>query len=254
MDRYEVQVKFPEIGREGQARLSSSRVALVGVGGLGSFIAQQMVRAGVGFLRIIDFDRVDVSNLQRQVLYTESDVGVKKVEAAAHHLQQINSEVVIESIDDRLTANNVSEYLDDVDLIMDGLDNYEARFIINDFAKKRGKDYIFGSVAGSYGMSRVFLSEDNVCLRDVVGDVDLSQAPTAATGGLITPILAVVTGFMVAEAFKLLVGKRASVERRLLLVDLWLNQWERIAVSKRPFCPVCDGREYPSLRGLEHED
>jgi adenylyltransferase/sulfurtransferase len=248
-DRYKVQETFHHIGREGQQRLSQAKAVVVGVGGLGSFLCQYLVRSGVGHLRIIDFDEVDISNLQRQILYDEGDLGESKVKRAFQHLKSINSEVEIEPVDEKVTSKNAEQLLTGFDLVLDGSDNYKARFLMNDVAKKYKIPFIFGSVAGAYGMSKVFLPDEPICLRDVVGNVSLDQAPTAATGGLINPILGVVTGFMAAEALKILTGNIPMVERRLMIFDLWQNQWSQLQVSSDPNCVVCQGKSYPALEG-----
>jgi len=162
-ERYVVQKKFPPLGVEGQKLLRKSSVVLVGVGGLGTFIAQYLVRAGVGRLRLIDFDVVELSNLQRQILYDEGDVGKSKVHCAYTHLRRINSEVTLEPVEDKLTGQNAESLLTGFDVIMDGTDNYQARFVMNDVAKKNGIPFAFGSVAGAYGMSKMFLPDEKIC-------------------------------------------------------------------------------------------
>lgn len=246
--RYEVQEKFPSVGVEGQKLLRKSSVVLVGVGGLGSFLAQYLVRAGVGRFRFVDFDVVELSNLQRQVLYDEGDVGKSKVECAHQHLRRINSEVNLEPLEEKLTPQNAERLLTGFDVILDGTDNFKARFIMNDVAKKNRIPFAFGSVAGAYGMSKIFLPDERVCLRDVVGDsLDVSNAPTAATGGLISPILGVVTAFMATETIKVLTGALDRVERRLMVFDLWQSQWSQLEIAENPQCPVCSGERYPAL-------
>lgn len=248
--RYEVQEKFPPVGVEGQKLLKGSNVVLVGVGGLGCFLAQYLVRAGVGRFRFVDFDVVELSNLQRQVLYDEGDVGKSKVECAHQHLRRINSEVNLEPLEEKLTPQNAERLLTGFDVILDGTDNFKARFIMNDVAKKNHIPFAFGSVAGAYGMSKIFLPDERVCLRDVVGDsLDVSNAPTAATGGLISPILGVVTAFMATETIKVLTGALDRVERRLMVFDLWQSQWSQLEIAENPQCPVCSGKRYPALEG-----
>jgi len=143
-----------------------------------------------------------------------------------------------------------SQLLTGFDVIMDGTDNYQARFVMNDVAKKNGIPFAFGSVAGAYGMSKMFLPDEKICLRDVVGDsLDVSNAPTAATGGLISPILGVVTAFMAAETIKVLTGASDKVERRLMVFDLWQNQWSQLYIAENPQCEVCSGKTLSSVRG-----
>lgn len=252
LGRYDVQSKFPPIGEEGQAKLAHARVVVVGVGGLGSFLLQYFVRSGVGLLRFVDFDKVELSNLQRQILYDEGDVGKAKVESAYTHLKAINSIVELDPVQDKLTGQNAEDVLSGFDVIVDGSDNYEVRFVMNDFAKKHGIPFVFGSVAGAYGMAKVFLPEEPLCLRDVVGNIDLAGAPTASSGGLISPILGVITGFMAAETIKLLVGAVDNVEKKLFVADLWQNQWAKINVVSDPGCVVCQGKYYPALEDSNH--
>ena len=249
--RYARQVIFPAIGIDGQARLARSRVCLIGVGALGSHIADLLVRAGVGYLRLVDRDVPELTNLQRQSLYQESDLdaGVPKAIAAARRLADANSEVEIDPRVTDVNQANIEDLITGVDLVVDGSDNFELRYLLNDACLKLGRPWVYGGVIGSYGMTMTILPGETPCLRCVFPDPPApGEAPTCDTAGVIGPAVAVVAGIQAAETLKLAVGADDARNRDLIAVDVWDLSFDRIAVGdRRPDCPACGLHEYTFL-------
>jgi adenylyltransferase/sulfurtransferase len=213
------------------------------------------VRSGVGFTRIVDRDFLELNNLQRQVLYDEQDIadGLPKAIAAANKLRQINSEVVVEPVVADLTHNNIAALADDVDVIVDGTDNFATRFLINDFAVKHGKPWIYGGCIGAEGQSMTILPGETACLACLMADMPPpGTTPTCDTAGILAPIVNVVASIEAAEALKILSGNRAATSRRLTIVDLWDCQMRRVDLSQlreSGDCVVCKRREFHWLAG-----
>lgn len=247
-ERYSRQVRFSPIGPEGQARISASRVALIGAGALGSVAAELLTRAGIGFLRIIDRDFVDLSNLQRQSLYDEEDVrlNLPKAPAAAAKLRRINSRVQIEPLVDDVNPANVEDYIRDVDLVLDALDNFETRFVLNDACFKHTRTWIYAAAVGSYGLMMPIMPGKSPCLRCMIGSLPApGTSPTCDTAGVIAPITHIVASMQVAEALKLLCGTHQPTAFRLVTYDVWTHAFRRTELSTDPMrtCPVCsEGR------------
>ena len=253
-DRYSRQVRFAPLGPEGQARLAGARVAVIGCGALGSVVAMTLVRAGVGFVRIIDRDVPELSNLPRQVLFDEADVvaGVPKAAAAAAHLRGINSAAEIEPVIADLTPANAATLLGGVDVIVDGTDNFEARFIVNEFACRHGIPWVYGGAIGSEGRVMVVLPGKTACLRCLIPDPPAPGVmPTCDTAGIIGPTAVVVGAIEAAEAIKLIVGANDSLGNRLLACDLWDGAWRSIDLSAlaEQGCPTCRSGDFPWLDG-----
>lgn len=250
-DRYSRQALFPEIGPGGQARIRQTRVCLIGVGALGTHIADALVRAGVGFLRIADRDVPELSNLQRQVLFDERDLesGLPKAALGARRLTAINSEVEVEPLAIDVNQTNIESLIHDVDLVVDGSDNFEVRYLINDACIKHGKPWVYAGVIGSYGMSMTIIPGQTACLRCVFPDPPPpGDAPTCDTAGVIGPAVAVIAGFQAAEALKLAVGATTEINRGLLAVDVWNLRLDRIPIGEaNPDCPACARREFAFL-------
>ncbi|TYP71201.1 ThiF family adenylyltransferase [Paenibacillus methanolicus] len=250
--RYARQMRYAPIGPDGQALLGASRAAIVGLGALGSVAAQHLARAGVGFLRLVDRDVLEWSNLQRQVLYTEDDVArmLPKAEAAAARLQAVNSSIVLEPVIADVTGLNAEALLGDVDVIIDGSDNFSVRYLINDVSLKHGIPWIYGGVVGATGMTMNFHPGETPCFRclfpapPATGAVD-----TCDTAGVLAPAVDVVASLQAAEALKLLSGNRAAMRGTLLQLDLWYHQWMPLQVggSRRDDCPACAQRQYDYL-------
>ena len=253
-DRYSRQVRFAPLGADGQTRLAAARVAIVGCGALGSVVAMTLVRAGVGFLRIIDRDVPELSNLPRQVLFDEADVaaGVPKAAAAAAHLRRINSATKIEPVVADLTPASAAALLGGVDLIVDGTDNFEARFLINEFSCRHGIPWIYGGAIGAEGRVMTVLPGKTACLRCLIPEPPAPGVmPTCDTAGIIGPAAVVVGAIEAAEAIKLLVGATDRLGNRLLACDLWEGVWRSIDLSSlaEHGCATCRLGDFPWLEG-----
>lgn len=258
LERYSRQMRFPGLGKAGQEKLLSGRVTLCGCGALGTVLANTLVRAGVGFVRIIDRDFVEPSNLQRQVLFDEGDVAgnLPKAEAAATKLRQINSSVTIEPVVADINRTNIEDFCDGADLILDGSDNFEVRYLINDVAVKTGKPWVYGGAVGSQGMTMTIIPGEAPCLRCVF---EAAPAPgetgTCETAGVLAPAVNIVASYQATEAIKLLSGNRAAVNRELLILDVWENTNRRVKVAplagRKGECPCCAKRKFEWLDG-EH--
>jgi len=256
LDRYSRQMRFPGIGKAGQQKLLASRVTLCGCGALGTVLANVLVRAGVGFVRVVDRDFVEPSNLQRQVLFDESDVAnnLPKAEAAAVKLRQINSSVAVEPVVADIDRTNIEDLCRDADLILDGSDNFEVRYLINDVAVKLGKPWVYGGAVGSQGMSMTIIPGETPCLRCVFeaapnpGDVG-----TCETAGVLAPTVNIVASYQATEGLKLLSGNKDAVSRDLLIVDVWENTNRRVKVAplkgRKGECPCCAKRTFEWLGG-----
>jgi adenylyltransferase/sulfurtransferase len=254
-ERYSRQVRFAGLGEEGQRRLMASRVTLVGCGALGTVLANSLVRAGVGHLRLIDRDFIETNNLQRQILFDEDDVAASlpKAEAAARKLRRINSTVEIEPVVVDVDRTNILELAGDADVILDGSDNFEVRYIINDAAVKLNKPWVYGGCIGSYGQSMTIIPGETPCLRCVFEAApNPGEAGTCETAGVLGPIVNIVASIQAAEALKLLAGKRETVNRELLYVDVWDNTTRRIKIAGllgKVDCPCCQRNKLEWLDG-----
>ena len=250
--RYSRQVRFAPLGAEGQARLAAGRVAVVGCGALGSVVALALVRAGVGHVRIIDRDVPELSNLPRQVLFDEADVaaGLPKAVAAANALARINSAVALEPIVADLTAANALDLLAGVDVIVDGTDNFEARFLVNEVACRHRIPWVHGGAIGAEGRVLAIVPGQTACLRCLIPDPPAPGAvPTCETAGIIGPAALVVGAVEAAEAMKLIVGGTAA--GRMLVCDLWDSLWRTVDLTPLAAagCPTCRSGDMPWLDG-----
>jgi adenylyltransferase/sulfurtransferase len=255
LERYSRQMRFPGVGEEGQRRLLAGRVTLCGCGALGTVLASTLVRAGVGFLRLIDRDFIETNNLQRQVLFDEQDIAdnLPKAEAAARKLRAVNSGVRVEPVVTDVDRTNVLDLVADADLILDGTDNFEVRYLINDAAVKLGKPWVYGGCIGSHGQTMTVLPGETPCLRCVF---EAAPAPgemgTCETAGVLGPAVAIVASFQAAEAIKILTGHPEQVNRDLLYVDVWDNVQRRIKIAPllgKVDCPCCRQRRFEWLEG-----
>lgn len=250
--RYSRQLLFTPIGEEGQTRLIQARVAVVGMGALGTVLANHMVRAGVGYVRIIDRDFVEESNLQRQMLYEESDAAESKpkAEAAKERLQRINSLVRIEAHVADLNPSNAEELLGDVDLVLDGSDNFSVRFLVNDVCVKHRIPWIYGGAVSSRGVVMPVLPGETPCLRCMFGNVpEQGTAETCDTAGVIGPIIHIVASYQATEALKLLTGNTDRINRGMQHFDIWNNHYGSVDISggRQPDCPCCGQGRYEFL-------
>ncbi len=253
-DRFSRQTRFAPLGSEGQAKLAAARVAIVGCGALGSASALALARAGVGFLRLIDRDVPELSNLPRQVLFDEADVaaGLPKAVAAAAHLARIDTTLTVEPVCADLTADNASTLLRGVDLVVDGTDNFEARFLINEVCCREEMPWVHGGAIGAEGRVLAIRPGVTACLRCLVPDPPPpGTLPTCDTAGIIGPAALVVGAVQAAEALKMLVGATDRSSGRLLVCDLWDNIWRTVDLSllAATGCPTCRDGDYPWLEG-----
>lgn len=251
--RYSRQILFAPIGREGQVRLANARVAIVGMGALGTVLANHMVRSGVGFVRFIDRDFVEPSNLQRQMLYDEEDAlqHLPKAMAAYDKLSRINSGITLEPIVADLTPYNAEEYLADVDLVLDATDNFQVRYLINDVCVKHTISWIYGGAVGSKGMFTAIRPGVTPCLRCLFPEpLKAGDAPTCDTAGVIGPLIHIIASYQATEALKILVKSEEAYNPNLEHFDIWANEHSQMRVGKmrRPDCPTCQKREFPYLQ------
>jgi adenylyltransferase/sulfurtransferase len=248
-DRYSRQTLFAGIGADGQRRLAQASVAIIGCGAMGSALANNLARAGVGRLRVIDRDFVEINNLQRQTLYSEADAAsaTPKAIAAAMRLRAVNSDIVVEPVVSDFTAENALDLLEGVDLALDGTDNFEARYLLNDACLKLGLPWIYNGVIAAYGVTMTVLPHDTACLRCAFPERPLpGTTPTCDTAGILNGIVAAIGGVSATEALKLLVGSD-RLARGLYWLDLWENVSERIELPRQEQCPACGLGEYEYL-------
>ncbi|MFN0277900.1 MAG: ThiF family adenylyltransferase [Pyrinomonadaceae bacterium] len=256
-ERYSRQILFREIGKAGQERLLNSRVLLVGCGALGASHAEMLARAGVGHLRIVDRDFVEFTNLQRQTLFKESDAAERlpKAIAAQNRIEEINSEVNVEAIIADVNHSNVESLIAGCDLVLDGADNFQIRYLLNDACVKINKTWIYGAAVSSYGTTMTIIPGETPCLRCIFDEMpDAGSSPTCDTAGVIMPIIATVSATQVSEALKLLVGDYASLHRSLMQFDLWANDRQRIKLGEpNPDCKCCGQKIFEFLDAESQE-
>lgn len=254
-DRYVRQIRYAPIGEEGQRRLLASRVLLCGCGALGSVLANTLARAGVGHLRIVDRDFLELNNLQRQVLYDEADVAaaVPKAIAAAEKLRRINSQIEIEPIVADVDHTNIAKLSECADLLLDGTDNFETRFLLNDAAAKFCIPWVYGGCIGAEGQTMTILPGETPCLRCLMAESPPpGTTPTCDTAGILGGIVNVVASIQAVEAIKILTGQTGAVSRALTVIDLWDNRIRQVrldSLRENNNCPTCTGAELPWLDG-----
>ncbi len=240
--RYSRQILFTPIGPGGQDALGLARVAIVGLGALGTVLSTQLARAGVGYLRLIDRDIIEQSNLQRQTLYDEADArdALPKAAAARDKLLRANSSVKIDAVIADVTWRNAEELLGDVDVILDGTDNFQIRYLINDVAVKRRIAWAYGGAVSSYGTAAFLRPGETPCLVCLFGPDQGGGHDTCDTVGVIAPIVSVIASYQVAETQKYLTGHTERMAPGLLTVDVWNNEWRTIGFPPRDGdCPCC---------------
>jgi len=252
-ERYSRQILFPGLGEAGQERLLRAHAAIVGCGALGSFQAAALARAGVGRVTVIDRDYVETSNLQRQWLFEESDAegALPKAVAAERRLSRINSSVEARGVVADVTPANIAGLLDGAELILDGTDNFETRYLLNDFALSRGIPWIYGAAVGSYGLTMPVIPGRTCCLRCVYPDPPAGAQPTCETAGVLNSITAVIAALQTADAIRILAGRAECLRPRITTVDVWDGGVRQIAQPEPdPACPACGAREFVYLEGL----
>jgi len=251
-DRYSRQVLFAEIGSEGQKQLSRSRVVIVGCGATGSGLASSLARSGVGMLRILDRDYVEPSNLQRQSLFDENDAreSLPKAVAATRQIARFNSQILVEPQVADLTPANVENLLGGVDLILDGTDNFETRYLVNDYAVKNSVAWVYAAAVGSYAATLNILPGETACLACVFPDPPRGTVETCETVGVLNSAVNLVASIAAAEALKFLVGARSKMRRTLLSFDVWNNERAEVSATRpRPGCRACGERNFVHLLG-----
>ena len=236
---YSRQIVMKEIGEHGQDRLMSSRVAVVGIGGLGSASSMYLALAGVGFLRLIDQDTVEAHNLHRQSLFSVNDLRRPKVEAAADRIQRIAPRVKVEPVAENLRNSNVTELLRDVDVIVDGLDNMMTRYVVNSACVSLRKPYVYGAAIAMEGNVSVFKPPETPCLRCITPGVEDATLPTCETRGVLGPVPGAVGAIQAVETIKLLVGMDGILKGKLLTCDFRNMDFYTIQVARRQDCEVC---------------
>jgi len=253
--RYSRHLILPEVGMAGQKKLRAASVLIIGAGGLGCPIALYLTAAGIGRLGLVDFDVVDRTNLQRQVLYGESVVGVPKVEAATERLKDLNPDVEIETYPVRLTSENALQIMNDYDIIVDGTDNFPTRYLTNDAAVILGKPYIYGSIFRFEGQVSVFLShpfngfERGPCYRCLFpAPPPPGAVPSCAEGGVLGVLPGVVGTIQALEAIKLILGIGEPLIGKMMLIDTLRMEFRTVKIRRNPQCPVCGDK--PTIREL----
>jgi molybdopterin/thiamine biosynthesis adenylyltransferase len=253
-ERYSRQILFPGIGAKGQQQLAAARVAIVGCGATGSAIASLLARAGVGKLRIIDRDYVEASNLQRQSLFDERDASesLPKAVAAARKIASFNSDIEVEAGVEDVVPANIEGLLEGMDVILDGTDNFETRYLINDYAVKASVPWIYAAAVGSYGVTLNVVPGKTACLVCLFPDTPRGMVETCETSGILNTAVNVVASVAASEALKLLLGGAALEHLRTTLwsFDVWTNDHAEIAAGKpRAGCRACEGRDFVHLAG-----
>ena len=251
-ERYSRQILFPGIQEQGQGRLLRSHAAIVGCGALGSMQAAALARAGVARLTIVDRDYVEASNLQRQWLFEEADAAaaLPKAVAAAQRLAAINSGVSVEPVVADLTPSNIAELLQDAAVILDGVDNFETRYLINDYCVSRGIPWIYGAAVGSYGLTMPVIPGRTGCFRCVYPEPPAGVQPTCETAGVLNAVTAAIASLQAACALKILCGQSDSVAARITTMDVWEGTTRQIDLPPAdPDCPACGRRDFEYLNG-----
>jgi molybdopterin-synthase adenylyltransferase len=255
--RYSRQILFQPIGKSGQEKLLNSCVLLVGCGALGASHAEMLARAGVGKLRIVDRDFVEFTNLQRQTLYRESDAieRLPKAIAAKKRMAEINSGIEVEAVVADVNQNNIESLINDCDLVLDGTDNFQVRYLVNDACVKLNKIWIYGAAVSSYGTTMTIIPNQTPCLRCIFEEIpEAGSAPTCDTAGVIMPIISTISAVQVTETLKILTGNIDKLHRSLLQFDVWQSDWRKIKL-REPLadCVCCGERKFEFLENENRE-
>ena len=250
-EKYSRQILFAGIGEEGQKRLLASSAVVVGCGAIGAAAANLLARAGVGRLRVVDRDFVEPTNLQRQTLFDEADArdALPKAVAAERKLRGVNSAVGVEGVVADVGPRNAEELLNGFDVILDGTDNFETRFLINDLAVKAGRPWIYAAAVASYGVTMTIRPGLTACLACLIEGGAPGLEETCDTVGVLGPIVNLIASLEVAEAMKLLAGREEALHGRLQSCDVWNGRMQSVRVKRNPACRVCAGREFRYLAG-----
>ena len=252
LDRYSRQTLFAPIGKQGQERLQAASATIIGCGALGTVLANNLCRAGVGRLVVADRDYVETSNLQRQILFDEEDVTrhLPKAIAASEKLRKINSDVRVEALVEDINADGIESLVRESDIVLDATDNFETRYLLNDVCIKNHRPWIYSGVIASYGVTMNILPEDTPCLRCVFPEMPLpGTTPTCDTAGVLNGIVGAITGIASTEALKILLASEKT-SRAMVWMDVWENTFERIELPRQPDCPTCGQHSYEFLDSL----
>jgi len=250
-ERFSRQIRFAPFGPAGQEHLSAATAVIVGCGALGTVQASLLARAGTGTIHLIDRDYVEESNLQRQLLYTEADAreGMPKAEAARRHLLEANSGIRVEAHVLDLNPENADDLLSDADVILDGTDNFETRFLVNDYSVREGIPWIYGAAVGSYGIAMPIIPNSS-CFRCVYPEPPAGLQPTCETAGVLGPVTSLIASLQAMEAIKILSGRTESVRRKIFTADLWHGPIRETSMPPRdPVCACCGRRNFAWLNG-----
>jgi adenylyltransferase/sulfurtransferase len=257
-ERYSRQTLFEGIGEEGQARLARSKAVIIGCGALGAVQAETLARAGVGRLVLVDRDFVEESNLQRQIMFEESDAldRLPKAIAGAKRIARVNSDIQVEPLVTDVNFETVEEIIGDADVVLDGTDNFETRFLVNDACIKSKTPWIYGAAVGSYGLTMT-IPVGSPCLGCVLEAMpEPGSGPTCDTAGVILPIITTIASIQSAEALKLLTGRMDKLHRSLIRIEVWNFELNRLDLSEfesRERCPACSRGEFKFLRGSSRQ-
>lgn len=252
LDRYSRQTLFRPIGKEGQEQLRASSVTIIGCGALGTVLANNLCRAGVGRILIADRDYIEINNLQRQILFDEDDIArhVPKAIAAAERLRRINSEIQVEALVEDINADGIETLVQQTDLVLDATDNFETRYLLNDVCIKYSKPWIYSGVISSYGVTMNILPGDTPCLRCVFPEMPLpGTTPTCDTAGVLNGIVGAITGIASTEALKILL-KSEKISPAMTWMDVWENTFDSIELPRQLDCPACGEHHFEFLDSL----
>ena len=251
-DRYSRQTLLNNIGNNGQKKLAKSRVVIIGCGALGTTIANNLARSGIGYLRIVDRDLVDLSNLQLQNLFEESDVGLPKASVVAEKLRAINSEITVEALADDVTYENIEGVIETMDVVLDGTDNMLIRFLINDACINHKIPWIYGSAIETYGMTMNILPNHTPCFRCIIPDLPgAGILETCDTVGVLNSIPMIIASIETTEALKILLNK--NINRDLLIYDVWNHNFQKIKVERNSECECCEKHNFEFLNAEKKE-
>jgi molybdopterin-synthase adenylyltransferase len=252
-ERYSRQILFRAIGQQGQAALAQGRLAIIGCGATGSVLLSLLARSGIGYVRVIDRDYVEESNLQRQTLFDESDAAesLPKAIAAANRVRTFNSEIEIDAQVEDLTPDNIDDLLEPrFDVILDGTDNFETRYLLNDYAVSTGTPWIYTAAVGSYGLTMNVLPGETSCLACIFPDSPTGIVETCDTSGILNSAVNAVASISATETLKLLVGEKDKMRRTLMSLDVWSNEHAQVNADKpHPDCRACGERNFLHLSG-----
>jgi len=252
-ERYSRQILLKNIQEDGQKILSKSKIAIIGCGALGTTIADNLARSGVGYIRLIDRDIIELNNLQRQNLFNEYDVGLPKASVAAENLKKVNSGIKIEYIIDDVNHKNIVKFIKDVDVVIDGTDNMLIRFLINDACVKHNIPWVYGGAIETYGMTMNIIPNKTPCFRCIISDLpDTGLLPTCDTVGVLNAIPNIIASIQSTETIKIILKK--NVNNCLLIYDVWSHDFQKIKIRKKNDCQCCTKHDYEFLNAIKSEN